>query len=442
MKKIVISGMIGNALEWYDYALYAQFASIIGRHFFPDSEIREILTFAVFAAGFIVRPLGGIFFGNIGDRLGRRAALVIGILTMAVPTAGIGFLPGYETIGIAAPIILVVIRLVQGFSLGGEFSGCIAYIVEHAPPEKRGIAGSASFVSMCCGMLLGLMTANAFIYFMAEDELIAWGWRLPFIAGLAIGGVGLYIRTHLSESPIYKAAKESGMLSKTPLRETLTSYLPQVIIAIGIYVTVTAPFYTATVFIENFMQTLGYSRSQSSIVGSIILVTMIIGFPISAIISDKIGRRPVLLVGIISLIILVYPIFMALGSMNYTLAVISQIIFASIIAIYMGPVPTVLVELFPTKVRFTGVALSYNLSAAVFGGSAPMVGMMLMKFTGNQYALSYYLIALACLSLIVLFFYKETYKKNLDHSDHVITPKIDNNGAFKALDGNYGTGKV
>lgn len=413
MRKVVISGMIGNALEWYDYALYAQFAYIIGQHFFPDSEMRDTLTFAVFAAGFIVRPLGGIIFGNIGDRFGRRIALVVGIITMAIPTAGIGLLPGYNTIGIAAPIILTIIRLIQGFSLGGEFSGCISYIVEHASLEQRGLAGSASFVSMCGGMLLGLLTAAGFSYFMSAEMLFEWGWRIPFIAGLFISSVGLYIRKNLAESPIYKKAKETGRLSRFPLRETLTKYPKELIVALGIYITVTAPFYTSTVFIGNFMQTLGYTNQQSTIVSSIILIVMMIVLPISAYISDKIGRRPVLIWGIILLIVSVYPIFIALGSMNFALAIISQVIFAGIISIYMGPVPTILVEIFPTRVRFTGVALSYNLAAAIFGGTAPMVAMILTKVTGDNYAIAYYLIALALLSSIILKFYKETYKKNL-----------------------------
>lgn len=413
MKKIVISGMIGNALEWYDYALYAQFAVIIGQHFFPDSSMRETLTFAVFAAGFVVRPLGGIVFGTIGDKFGRRTALVIGIITMAIPTAGIGLLPGYATIGIAAPIILTLIRLVQGFSLGGEFSGCISYIVEHAPNNRRGLAGSASFVSMCAGMLLGLATASGFRYFMSPDTLNDWGWRIPFVAGLFIGFIGLYIRKNLTESPIYKKAKETGNLSRSPFYETLTKYWLQLLIATGLYVTVTAPFYTATVFIGNFMKTLGYSQQQISIMGCVILITMMIIFPISAAISDKIGRKPVLITGILLMIILIYPVFLGLGSMSFPIAVLSQIIFSGIIAIYMGPIPTVLVEIFPTSVRFTGVALSYNLAAAIFGGSAPMIGMMLTKHTGDQYAISYYLIALALLSSITLKLYKETYRKDL-----------------------------
>lgn len=413
MKKIVISGMIGNALEWYDYALYAQFAYIIGQKFFPKTDFVDILTFAVFAAGFIVRPLGGVLFGQIGDRFGRKIALVIGILLMAIPTAGIGLLPSYDTIGIAAPIILTIIRLIQGFSLGGEFSGCIAYIVEHSPIEKRGLAGSASFVSMCLGMLMGLGVAKLLAYFMLEENLYSWGWRIPFIAGLFIGLIGLYIRTHLSESPIYKAAKAQGCLSRTPFRETLFKYWREVLMAIAVYINVTAPFYTTTVFMKNFMQSLGYNEQQGAFVCSIILITMTCIFPISAYVSDKIGRKPVIITGSIALILTIYPIFLALQSMNYTLAILSQIAFSAIIGVYMGPVPTLLVELFPTRVRFTGVALSYNLSAAIFGGTAPMIGAALYKFTGDKLALSYYLTALAIFCLIVISFYKETYKNNL-----------------------------
>lgn len=413
MRKVVISGMIGNALEWYDYALYAQFAYIIGLKFLPKTEFVEIITFALFAAGFFVRPVGGILFGQIGDRFGRRAALVIGIMMMAIPTAGIGLLPSYESIGVIAPITLAIIRLVQGFSLGGEFSGCIAYIVEHSPDDKRGLAGSASFVSMCIGMLLGVGVANAFSYALSEEDLLSWGWRVPFIFGLVIGLVGLYIRSHLAESPIYKAAKEGGYLSRTPLRETFTKHWRQLLMAIIIYINVTAPFYTTTVFMKYFMYNLGYTEQQGSVVCAIILVTMTIVFPISAYVSDKIGRKPVIIFGTILLILGIYPIFVALASMNYVFAIVSQIIFAAIIGIYMGPVPTLLVELFPTRVRFTGVAISYNLSAAIFGGTTPMIGTALYQFSGNNLALAYYLIGLAVFVLCIIFFYKETYKNKL-----------------------------
>ena len=413
MRKVVISGMVGNALEWYDYALYAQFASIIGLKFFPKTEFVEILTFALFAAGFLVRPLGGVLFGQIGDRFGRRSALVIGIIMMAVPTAGIGLLPSYEVIGITAPIILAIIRLIQGFSLGGEFSGCIAFIVEHSPDNKRGLAGSASFVSMCVGMLMGVGVAHGFRYLLNEKDLLDWGWRIPFILGLVIGLVGLYIRSHLAESPIYKAAKEAGYLSRTPLRETFTKHWRHLLLAVGIYINVTAPFYTTTVFMEHIVQKLGYTKEQGSIVCTVILITMTLVFPISAYISDKIGRKPVIITASVLLIFGIYPIFLALSSMNYNYAILSQIIFAAIVGIYMGPVPTILVELFPTRVRFTAVALSYNLSAAIFGGTIPMIGAFFYKATGSNFALAYYLTGLAIFCLCILFLYKETYKNNL-----------------------------
>ncbi len=417
MRRVLVSGMIGNALEWYDYALYAQFAPIIAKHFFPESDLAEVMTMAVFAAGFFVRPLGAVVFGNIGDRFGRRIALVIGILTMAIPTAAIGCLPSYNSIGISATIILIIIRLVQGFSLGGEFSGCIAYIVEHSPAANRGVAGSAAFVSMCLGMLLGTLTAVAMSYTIDPETLVNWAWRIPFIAGLFIGLVGLYIRMNLSESPLYKAAKATNSLSTAPVSETVKHYWPQLLMAIAIYITVTAPFYTSTVYIESFMNKLGYTKMESSVVSSIILITMMIVLPISARISDKIGRRPVMLAGAIAIIVLAYPMIAVLGDMDFISAIVSQIVFAAAVAFYMGPVPTVLVEIFPTKVRFTGVALSYNISAAIFGGTAPMVAMLLTRWTGDKFAIGYYLVALAIFTFTVLRKFrggfKETYDKSL-----------------------------
>lgn len=414
MRKVIVSGMIGNALEWYDYALYAEFAHIIGKHFFPNSEIREILTFAVFAAGFFIRPVGAVVFGNIGDRMGRRFALMLGILTMAVPTAAIGLLPSYESIGIAAPLLLVVIRLVQGFSLGGEFSGCITYLVEYSEPGKRGLIGSAAFVSMCIGMLLGNGTASLMANIMSEESLVSWGWRIPFVAGLFVGLIGLYIRHHLSESPLYKAAKAKKTLSSRPLYDTVTSHWKSLLLAIAIYITVTAPFYTATVFIKSFLHNIGYSSFTTIMAGTIILVTMIVIMPISAAISDKIGRRNILISGSALIAISSYFVFYYIGKGNDNLALISCFWFALIVGFYMGPVPTVLVELFPTRVRFTGVALSYNISAAIFGGTAPMIGTMFVQFTGDQFAIGYYLATLAVITLISLTWFVETYKTQLD----------------------------
>ncbi|MBP7190302.1 MAG: MFS transporter, partial [Rickettsiaceae bacterium] len=338
MRKVIISGMIGNALEWYDYALYAEFAHIIGKQFFPNSEIQEILTFAVFAAGFFIRPVGAVVFGNIGDRMGRRFALMLGILTMAIPTAAIGLLPSYNSIGIAAPLLLVLIRLIQGFSLGGEFSGCITYLVEYSQPGKRGLIGSAAFVSMCLGMLLGNGTASLMANMMDEANLVSWGWRIPFIAGLFVGLVGLYIRHNLSESPLYRAAKAKKSLSSRPLYETVTQYWKSLVLAIAIYITVTAPFYTATVFIKSFLLKLGYSNLTAIAAGTIILISMTIIMPISSAISDKIGRKKVLLIGATLVATCSYLVFYYIGKGNDTIALIACFWFSLIVGFYMGPV--------------------------------------------------------------------------------------------------------
>lgn len=415
MKKVIISGMIGNALEWYDYALYAQFATIIGMHFFPESEITEILTFAVFAAGFLVRPLGAVVFGYIGDKLGRRLALAIGILTMAIPTAAIGLLPSYNAIGIAAPIILTIIRLVQGFSLGGEFSGCIAYIVESSGNKHRGIAGSAAFVSMCLGMLFGTLTATFCRYIMDPEFLIEWGWRIPFICGLFIGLIGLYIRIHLQESPIYLEAKKNGNLAKAPIKDLLKSNSLELFIAMGIYLSVTVPFYVVTVYIDSYFRSLGYNVEISSMANLSTLLFMIFTLPISAYISDFIGRKPIMVFGCLSFIIFGYPLFWIMNNASDPyIAILAASILSGIAGIFMGPVPTVLVELFPTNVRFTGVALSYNMSAAIFGGTAPMISMILMQMFNDKVVISYYISIFAGITLVTLMFYKETFKKSLN----------------------------
>ena len=417
MRKIVVSGMIGNALEWYEYALYTQFASVISRVFFPaGSEIKEFLTFAIFAAGFLVRPLGGVIFGYIGDKFGRKFALILGIFTMAIPTTLIGLLPSYTEIGVLAPIILGVLRVIQGFSLGGEFSGCITYMVEHAPPQRRGLVGSASFVSMCIGILFGSIIAWAISSILSENDLINWGWRIPFITGIFIGLIGMYIRVHLSESPIYILAKQQGKLSKAPLRETLYKYWPELLVSIGIYLTVTGPFYTLVVYMNYFLtQVLKYPVNEVSVICVVGLITLIITIPISAHISDNIGRKPVLIITTMLLVSTVYLIFWLFGQKNFYTAILAQILFSTILGGYMGPMPTTLVEIFPTRIRLTGVAISYNISAAVFGGTAPMIGIALVKATSNEYAVSFYLIILGMITLCSLKYFSETYRKQLLH---------------------------
>jgi len=415
MRKVIIAGMIGNALEWYDFALYGHFALILSKHFFPsyDPYVGLIATYSIFAAGFVMRPIGGVIFGYIGDKYGRRTSLAASILLMAIPTACIGLLPTYASIGILAPIALAVIRLIQGASIGGEFSGCIAFLVEYAPIKKRGLVGSVSMMSLTGGMLLGSLVATAVAHSMPEADFEAWGWRIPFLLGLVVGLIGIYVRMGLEESPIYLKAKESNDISSQPVKEIISQYTPELLLAVGIYLTVTVPFYTLTIFVKTYMsKTLGYNYVDSLQVNLLSLTVATLAIPLGAWASDVYGRKPVMKYTAICMVALMYPIFWLLSQNGFQIAAISQIIFSALVGFYMGPMPAALVELFPTRVRFTGVSVSYNTSVAIFGGTAPLVGTWLVNHTRHD-SVALYVIFFVCMTLFTLKYYRESYRNSI-----------------------------
>lgn len=417
MKKILISGMIGNGLEWYDYALYGQVAWLLGTKFFPatDPVTALLATYGAFAAGFLVRPLGAIFFGWLGDTYGRRAAMVVAVLMMAIPTGCIGLLPTYEQIGILAPIFLTLIRLLQGISLGGEFSGSITYIVESAPQNRRALAGSASLVSLMIGFLLGLFAVRGCMAYFGDAAFEDWAWRLPFIAGIAIGLVGFYIRSSCEESPTFEQAKSAGAISKTPVREALTKHPWEMLQGFAIYMTVTMPFYLSAIYFISYSKNhLGLSANDAMTASIGNMLGMLIMIPGSAWLSDRIGRRPVMMAMAAIIGLSVYPLFsqFAMGQSAQS-AMLIQFVFALMLGVYMGPVAAVLVELFPTSVRFSGMAIAYNLSAALFGGTAPLVCEWLIGATGNIHVIAYYVMVCNVLSFIALYFYRDRYKESL-----------------------------
>lgn len=413
MKKVIISGMIGNGLEWYDYALYGQMAWLLSKLFFPEGDptVALLATYGVFAAGFIVRPLGAILFGWIGDTYGRKRAMVIAVLMMAVPTGCIGLLPTYAEIGILAPILLTVIRLTQGLSLGGEFSGSITYIVEHAPTRRRGVAGSASLISLNLGFMLGLAVTQGCIYLMGQETFTAWGWRLPFIAGIGIGLIGFYIRTHCHESPVYEQAKEDGHLSKQPLKEAFREHPWEILQGFAVYITVTMPFYlTAIYFISFSHKQLGLTMQEALTLNFINMGLMLLMYLPAAWLSDRFGRKPVMMAAAAVIFCITYPLFSHFVPGASMLEIgIAQGLFALVLGAYLGPVAALLVELFPTSVRYTGMAVAYNFSAALFGGTAPFVCEWLIKTTGSNASIAYYVMSCCIVSLIALWHYKERH---------------------------------
>jgi MFS transporter, MHS family, proline/betaine transporter len=416
MKKIILSSMIGNGLEWYEYALYAYVVTIISRLFFPagDESAHLLATLGIFAVGFVARPFGGILFGIIGDRYGRRAALVASIFLMAIPTGLIGLLPTFAQVGIAAPILLIILRILQGLSLGGEFSGSMTFLVEHSPSNKRGLIGALSLASLIVGFLLGSLLATLINALVGEAAFESWGWRIPFLLGVPIGLVGYYIRHHCAESPTYIFAKEQGTLSETPIRDAITQEHWHILQSIGIFISVTMPFYLVSAFFMTFTEhTLGRSREEALMLNTLNMLILLVLSLFSAWLTDRIGRKRILVVTAIAYLIFTYPMMQLMLRPELSWIILGQALFSIIVAIYIGPIPAILVEMFPTRVRYSAMALSYNICAALFGGTAPMVNQWLITTTGNKLAMAWYVVACAAVSLVSLYFYRDQYQESL-----------------------------
>ncbi len=418
VKRVIASTMVGNGLEWYDYALYGTFTALISKHFFPegDDAVALIATFGIFAVGFLMRPLGAMFFGYIGDKYGRKNALALSILLMAFPTACIGLLPTYKEIGIWAPVLLTVIRLVQGVAVGGEFGGSIVYLVEHASRKNKNQMGSLSMLSMLIGLLSGAMIAAGLAQAMPQADFDAWGWRIPFVLGFFIGIIGLYIRTKLDESPVFMEAKEAGHTSDAPVREALRLNIKEILLGIGIYLAVTIPFYIQTVFMPSFMvKFLKFSTSDALLIFSLSLLTMMIVAPISAWLSDNKDREVVLKIVLILYVAFAVPYLYLLETKTYALVLVSQIAFSALLGAYIAPIPTLVVELFPTKTRYTGMSLACNLAAAIFGGTAPILVTKMVTLMGSNSPIAFYIMVSAFFSFFCIASVRKRRHRDLLH---------------------------
>lgn len=416
MNKVIASTMVGNGLEWYDYALYGTFTALISKHFFPagNDTVALIATFGIFAIGFLMRPIGAMFFGAIGDKLGRKNALALSIMMMAFPTACIGLLPTYTSIGIWAPILLTVIRLVQGMAVGGEFGGSIVYLVEHAEPHNRNYIGSLSMLSMLIGLLSGALMATALATFMSPEDFDSYGWRIPFILGFFIGVIGLYIRRRLDESPAFIEAQAAGHISETPIKEAFQHNGKEILLGIGAYLAVTIPFYIQTVFMQSFVvKSLGFSQAQALWLFTLSLITMMIITPISARFADNNDRESLLKKTLVAYVLFAVPYVMLLDYKSFLFALISQVTFSLILGAYIAPIPTMVVELFPTKTRYTGMSLACNLAAAIFGGTAPIVVTNLITLTNSHLPIAFYIVFAAVISFAAITVIKRRRQRGL-----------------------------
>lgn len=414
-KKVVVSGMLGNGLEWYDYALYGQLSFVFAEVFFPsnDPSVSLIMTYLTFAVGFVFRPLGAVLFGRIGDKYGRKKALVASMILMAAATGCLGLLPTYESIGIFAPVLLVSIRILQGLSLGGAFSGSMSYVVEHAPNNRRATIGSVTMLSLVIGFLLGSVVATLVSSSMSSEDFHDWGWRLPFFIGVLIGFVGYYIKEHGEESPAFEEAKASGDLCTRPVREAFTTYRSKMIEGFAFYLFVTIPFYAIAIYMIGYSKMhLGLSQHDALLINSMAMVAMFLPMLPSAILADRLGRKKVLMGAIITMMIILYPAFKLMQSGDFVDVAIGQCMLALVAGWYLAPIPAMLVELFPTRIRYTGMSLSYNF-CAILGGLTPSISEYLIRQTGNNMSFMYLFVGAGLASFTALLCYKDEWRKPL-----------------------------
>ncbi|MEM7225739.1 MAG: MFS transporter [Pseudomonadota bacterium] len=405
-KAPALAGAIGNVLEWYDFALYGFFAVTLGRLFFPAGSAldSQIAAFGVFAAGYFMRPLGGILLGHIGDRFGRKPVLVLSTGLMALATCTIGLLPTAAEIGAWAAGLLVACRLLQGLSIGGEYNGSVVFLVEHAQEGRRGLFGSLSIVGAGVGALLGSASAAAALGLLPED----WGWRVPFIAGLGLGLVGLYLRLRLP------APKPPPKAAGWPLAEVLRDHGRTVLRIFGLTIMHAVGVFMLFIFMKTYLHLeVGVPQAQAALLGTLGLLALMAVTAVAGALSDRFGRKPLLVASAAALVVLAFPLLWAVNHLGLAGILLGQAAFAVIVGTYAGTAPATMSELLPPGVRVTGTALGYNICMAIFGGTTPMVTLWLIREGGSPLSPAAYLMLASVLSLVALRGMPETAKRPL-----------------------------
>ena len=415
-RKAVTAAVVGNVLEWYDFAVYAYVAAIIARKFFPaQDEVTALLsTFLAYGLGFLARPLGGIVIGRMGDVSGRKNALLLTMFLMAAGTVMIGLLPTYESIGFLAPLLLVVARLLQGFSAGGEWGGSTAFIVEWAPKDQRGYYGSFQQTSVVAGLLLGSGVAALMNTVLTAPQMDSWGWRIPFLIGGILGPIGLYMRRTIEETPAYRAVSEGTPTPPSP--DAAVSPWLLAGRAFGFTIVWTVCFYVLLNYMPSWTQRyMNLTASQALWANTIGLLALMVTIPVMGRLSDRIGRKPLLIACCLCFVVVPYPVFSYLLSGNVSLAslIAVQVLFAVLIAMFSGAGPAAIAEIFPTRNRSTWMTTGYALAVAIFGGFAPFISVWLISTLGSPIAHTYYLVAAAIVSTIVIWQLRETAFEDL-----------------------------
>ena len=428
--KVAIASWIGNSIEYYDFAVYGTAAALVfNKLFFPSLSpiIGTLAAFATFGVGFIARPLGGAFFGNLGDKIGRKPVLVVTILLMGIATFLIGVLPPYSSIGILAPILLVLLRLAQGFGVGGEWGGAMTMVIEHAPAGKRGFYGSWPQTGGFTSLLLS-SAIFALLTLMPKAAFLAWGWRIPFLVSIILVGIGLYIRTKIDETPVFDEVKETGTVDKSPFLDVIRTQYKSILSVIFLGFAVFVPYYVLNVFALSY-GTQQLHISQSTMLTGIIIAS-VIAFPAHLLwgaLSDRIGRRPVYMIGAFLAVVLAFPFFWILGTGVPVLIWLGYVMYINFSHNSMNAVqPAFFTERFSARVRYSGASLGQQLGAAIGGGFAPFIAAALVAASGGSWTyVAIFMVVAGLLSLVAAYFAQETYKRDLSANavNAVVSPQ-------------------
>ena len=420
LRKVTIAAIAGTVIEWFDFAIYGFMAPTIASTFFAaGNRITNLLqTFAIFAIAFALRPFGGAFFGRMGDRIGRKRVLALTVALMSAATAAMGLLPSYTQIGIAAPLLLTLARCIQGFSAGGEYAGAVTYVIEHAPQDQRSRYSSwmpaATFASFALAALLSyLMEA-----LLPHADVLAWGWRIPFLAAAPMGLVAMYIRRRLDESPIFqRALADRHETGHPPIGQVLSGH-GRTMFLLGAYISLTAlSFYIFSTYMSTFLQVVVHIPGKQVFLTSVVALAFAAAMaPPLGRLCDRIGRRATMMLSAALLGLLAGPAYLLASQGGLENALLAQLLLA-VGAVTANVVTAVLLsELFPTIVRYTASAITYNVSYAIFGGTAPLVATYLIAVTGNKLAPAYYIAAIAAVALVAAWRMPETAGRSLDHA--------------------------
>jgi metabolite-proton symporter len=425
VRKVIVASLIGTSLEWYDFFIYGTAAALVfNQLFFPTFEplVGTLLAFTTYAVGFVARPLGGLVFGHYGDRLGRKNVLVVTLLLMGIATFAIGLLPTYATIGVWAPILLVALRFLQGLGLGGEWGGAVLMTLESGGANRRGLNASWPQV----GVPLGLLLANGILALMGavtdEPAFLSWGWRVPFLLSGLLVVVGLWIRLTISESPLFREVEQSHTKAAAPIMEVLGRYPKQVLLAIGARVGVDVAFYTFVLFITTYVATyLKLPRNYALNAVLIAAAVQVALIPFFGSLSDRFARRPVYLAGAVGAAVWVFVFFPLLDTGQFWLIVLATVVALAFHAAMYGPQAAFISEMFPTKVRYTGASMGYQLAGIIGGALAPIISVALLDRFDTSIAVSVYAVLMLLVTIICVLLAPETSKIDL-HADPADQP--------------------